>query len=707
MRTQQKTKKRILSTMIVLAITLTSGNYCSTVLASDPDETITAEETDYSSSRQLDQSAGVNDEERQNENAPQTLLKDTYKISFAANGQEKDSYTAVYTGEEVTPEIIVKNENDETDILDIKSEDSIYAVEYSDNINVGTATVEVYRKDDKDKTDVIESTFTITPASIENASVKLSASTYTYDGGKKTPQETVTYAGKKLEKGTDYTVSYTNNIQIGTASVKITGEGNYTGSISANFKIVFGSVKLTSIKTSYNALTVNWSKVPGAEKYVIYRSTKKNSGYKALKTITGNSTVSYKNTGLTTGKTYYYKVRAYKGTTYTQSAVKSCRVQPSQASITKVSSQSYNSVKISWKKVAGASGYYIYRSTSKNGTYKKIGTVTKGSTLSYKVTKLTTGKTYYYKVCAYRKVKSKKYSGSKSAAMEGKALLGKVSITKNSYKSGKAALQWKTVKGASGYEIYRSTNKTTGYTKVKTLSKSGKSWSNSGLSGGKTYYYKIRAYRTVSGKKVYGSFSAVKSVQVPVSKWDKLLNQYKNNTSVDQLIFVKYKGGSKADIYVYDKQENGWKNVLKCDGYVGKNGINKVKAGDKKTPTGTFGITGAFGIKSKPVTSLDYTKVNKYLYWCGDKKYYNQLIDIRKQPHTCHGEHLIDYTGSYNYGLFLDFNSSNTYGKGSAIFMHCTKNYSHTAGCISVSESNMLKILKMIDDGAKICIYPE
>ncbi len=466
------------------------------------------------------------------------------------------------------------------------------------------------------------------------------------------------------------------------------------------------ATSIQSLKPAYNSITITWKKAANAQKYVIYRSTKKSSGYKAIKTITNPKTLSYKDSGLTLGKTYYYKVRAYYKSTYQQSTVKSARVQPAQITTCTVKSQNYQTVKVSWNKVAGAQGYYVYRSTSLKGTYKKVGTIKKGSTTSYKNTKLTSGETYYYKVSAYRSAKGKKYCGSKSVAVAGKAQPNKVTVTKASHSSGKVALSWKTVSGASGYEIYRSTSKSSGYTKVKTATKSTKSWKNSGLGRGKTYYYKIRAYRTVKGKKVYGSFSSVKSVAVPLNRWDKLLNTYRTNSSVNQLIFVKYSSGSKATVYVYNKQGSSWKNVLKCQGYVGQNGINKVKEGDRKTPTGTFGILGAFGIKAKPTTSLPYTKVNKYLYWCGDKKYYNQLIDVREHPHTCHGEHLIDYKGVYDYGLFLDYNPSKTYKKGSAIFMHCSGSYGYTGGCVAVSQSNMLKVLKVLEPGAKICIYP-
>lgn len=195
------------------------------------------------------------------------------------------------------------------------------------------------------------------------------------------------------------------------------------------------------------------------------------------------------------------------------------------------------------------------------------------------------------------------------------------------------------------------------------------------------------------------------TVNVKAGRWDKLLNKYAGNDDVKQLVFVKYTGGTKARVELYKKTGNKWKLFLECQGYVGKQGIGKTKEGDKKTPTGVFNLTYAFGIKDNPGTSMPYTNVNKYLYWCSDKKYYNQLVDIREKPHKCNGEHLLDYVPQYNYGIVLDYNSKCTYKKGSAIFLHCKGKASYTAGCIAVSQKNMVKIMKNIEPGAKICIY--
>lgn len=188
-------------------------------------------------------------------------------------------------------------------------------------------------------------------------------------------------------------------------------------------------------------------------------------------------------------------------------------------------------------------------------------------------------------------------------------------------------------------------------------------------------------------------------------KLDELLKKYINEESVNQLIFVKCKTESFADVKMYIKENNAWKLILKCEGYIGKNGLGKEKEGDLKTPIGEFGIITAFGIKENPGTTMPYIKIKDTLYCCSDKAYYNQIINVEEKRHKCKGEHLIDYVPEYNYAMFIDYNSEKIYGKGSAIFLHCKGEKNWTAGCIAINEEDIKYILKNSSVGMKICIY--
>ena len=180
----------------------------------------------------------------------------------------------------------------------------------------------------------------------------------------------------------------------------------------------------------------------------------------------------------------------------------------------KVSSNSYNSNKLSWNKVTGSSGYEVLRATSKTGTYKLVKTITSGSTVSYTDKSLATGTTYYYKVRAYKTVDKKKVYSSYSSVVSAKPVLKTPSVKLTSG-SKKATIKWEKISGASGYEVYRATSKSGKYSKLKTITKNSTvSYVNSSLTKNKTYYYKVRAYRTVNGKKIYSSYSVAKSVKV-------------------------------------------------------------------------------------------------------------------------------------------------------------------------------------------------
>lgn len=188
--------------------------------------------------------------------------------------------------------------------------------------------------------------------------------------------------------------------------------------------------------------------------------------------------------------------------------------------------------------------------------------------------------------------------------------------------------------------------------------------------------------------------------------WNSKIEEYSNKDDVHSLIFVKYKEKSDAKIILYKKDQNKqFKELLNINGFVGKNGLGKEKEGDSKTPIGDFGIINAFGIKPNPGTSLEYLNINEYHYCCDENcKFYNKIIDSKQENHDCKGEHIIKYVPQYNYAIFIDYNKECVFPKGSAIFMHCVGRKPYTAGCVSVSENNMINILKEIDANTRVCI---
>lgn len=175
-------------------------------------------------------------------------------------------------------------------------------------------------------------------------------------------------------------------------------------------------------------------------------------------------------------------------------------------------STGYNKVKLTWSGVDGASGYRVYRSTSKTSGFKKIKSVTSNSKVTYSNSGISCGTTYYYKVRAYRLIDGNYYFGEYSSVVAGTsvpAAPGALTVAKAS--RTKVRLSWNRVTGASGYRVYRSKSKTSGFSKIKSLTSGSKITYTQSTSRNVKYYYKVRAYTTVNGKKIWGSYSTVKT----------------------------------------------------------------------------------------------------------------------------------------------------------------------------------------------------
>lgn len=248
--------------------------------------------------------------------------------------------------------------------------------------------------------------------------------------------------GSRLNyKKTDHLYAYAGDVYTETDAVKL-AKGTYyvvvraaadnKNAVGQEYTVCVNKISakkptISDVKSvGYNMLKVTWKAVPGAVSYEIYRSNSKNGSYTKVKTIDEVKTVSWTDKNVTTGKTYYYKIKATValegGTTGTGSAsgAKSGKAVP--AATTLKAKAGAKQIKLTWSKVSGASGYELYRSTSEDGKYSKIKTVTKGSVKSYTdKSKVSSGKMYYYKIRAYRKVDGKKVYGEYSKVISKKA----------------------------------------------------------------------------------------------------------------------------------------------------------------------------------------------------------------------------------------------------------------------------------------------
>lgn len=327
-------------------------------------------------------------------------------ISKAAVTLSKTSYT--YDGKAKKPTVTVKL-NNKTLVLNTD-----YTVSYSNNTNVGTAKVTVTGKGNY--TGSKTATFTIAKAAetpkktdISKATVTLSKTSYTYDGKAKKPTVTVKIGSKKLSLNKDYTVSYSNNVKVGTGKVKVTGKGNYKGSKTLSFKIVKKqpSTKITCKKTVYKVAY-------GGKSFKIDATSKKKMTFTSSKP---NIVAVNKNTGKVTIKNTGVAVITIKAGDGSKKVT--VKVSPKKESVKSAKTGKGRKLTVSWTKDKRASGYQVQISTDKK--FKKNVKSKNLSKTSYTFTKLSTGKKYYVRVRSYKKYgKETLYGTWSSVKLSGK-----------------------------------------------------------------------------------------------------------------------------------------------------------------------------------------------------------------------------------------------------------------------------------------------
>lgn len=272
-----------------------------------------------------------------------------------------------------------------------------YRLVYRNNINVGTASVEVeglgrYM-------DSVACTFEIVCADLAQCTVTLSENSFEYDGKAKQPK--VTVAGKnKLTEGRDYTISWQNNVKPGKGKAVLTGKGNYTGTVTREFTIQKASQQL-GYKKSYKktwgdqAFSLNVKSTKGDGKLSFTSSDH------AVAVVNGEGKVTLKGTGKTV-----VTVTAAATEGYLSKSVKiTVTVAPKKQDI-HVKKLAKQKIKVSWKKDTKATGYQIQYSTDskfKKGVKEKW--MKKNKTNTVTIGKLKKGKKYYVRVRAYKNIK--------------------------------------------------------------------------------------------------------------------------------------------------------------------------------------------------------------------------------------------------------------------------------------------------------------
>ena len=231
------------------------------------------------------------------------------RISISKASVTLSTSTYAYDGKAETPSVTVKVGGKTL------KKDTDYTVSYSNNTKVGTAKVTITGKGNY--TGSVSKTYSI-KNNFKKATIS-GISNKSYTGKNITQSITVKYNGKTLKNGTDYTVSYSSNKNIGTATVKVTGKGSYAGTITKTFKINPAKQEIQKLTAKSKAFFVDWAQKGSATGYEIQYAT--NSKFTSAKkvTIKNNKTDKTTVSKLSGKKKYYVRVRSYttvKGTKY-------------------------------------------------------------------------------------------------------------------------------------------------------------------------------------------------------------------------------------------------------------------------------------------------------------------------------------------------------------------------------------------------------
>lgn len=250
--------------------------------------------------------------------------------------------------------------------------------------------------------------------------------------------------------------------------------------------IVFLSTVTVSKTTNTSAgVKVSWEKVTGAKNYYVYRKVS-GGKYTKLGKVSGSS-LSYTDKTAESGKTYIYTVRAAAGSIM-GSYKSTSTILYLACPVLKSSDNVQNGIKVSWDKVNGANGYYVYRKVS-GGKYSRIASVS-GSVLNYTDKKAENGTTYVYTVRARKDSTLSSYYSSKEVIC-----LSTPQMDKAVSKQGGMRVSWKKVSGASGYYVYRKMGSGKWQKIGSTKKESAVSYRDGSAIGGLTYSYTVRAYK--------------------------------------------------------------------------------------------------------------------------------------------------------------------------------------------------------------------
>ena len=441
----------------------------------------------------------------------------------------------VFTGNAITQDIEVELDGQKL------SQGTDYTVKYENNVHVGTAVITITGAGNY--TDSVKKSFVISKADISNTAVINGIeSEVIYKGTAfKFDNVTITWGTNVLKEGRDYTITYQNNSGItmtrtSKASVTVKFMGDYKGSITKQFRIKAFDISKATVSAIADK-TYTGSAIKPAVTVKIGRTVINPKEY----TVEYSNNVKPGVASVTiTGLNNFYGT---KKVTF--------NILPAKVKNLAASGETTTSLKLSWSSSAYAQGYEVYRYDTGKKTYVKVATVTGTSS---NITGLAAGTDYKLAVSAYVKSSGKTLYSEKTVinAATKPAKVSSISFSSRAEKS--IALKWNTVKGATGYKVYRLVSKDN-YKYLGSTSKTA--YNVNGLTGSTAYTFKVVAYKKVGSKELVGEDatarimttpSAVKNLKISARSNASITMKWSKVNNADGYIVYRYRGNRAVKI---------------------------------------------------------------------------------------------------------------------------------------------------------------
>lgn len=404
---------------------------------------------------------------------------------------------------------------------------------------------------------------TMEPVALTKCTVSMASAVY-YTGQKQQPVVKITGPdGEVLTKDEDYTATYSNNLEPGTASVQISGKEDYTGTLEKTFTIRMGTPKLISaVSASYNSIKITWGEVTGATGYCLYQKINGLWYYMGRLSATSYTHVNRANFPVQTGVANTYTVRAYRTVAgknimggFVTAGITGMAV-PDKPVLKAAASAGYDAVNISWNAVPGAKTYNIYYKTA-DSVWKLAASRITGTSYTHTSNSrapLVTGTQYTYTVRAIsgNAISGFDAAGKKVTPLPATVKLGKV--TSAAY--NKVKITWNAVPGATGYCLYQKLNGKWYYMgRLSATSYVHTDRANFPVKTGVVNTYTVRAYRTVGGKNFMGGFVAAGVSGKAVPDLPKLVSA---KSSGNQVTITWNKAAGSTAYAIYRKENGRW-----------------------------------------------------------------------------------------------------------------------------------------------------